>query len=201
MRHNELRDWIGKAMDEKGFHPTEMDFAADMMTRASLIQTEVCEAMQEVKRHWGRAGVDADGLKDRVAEECADSAIRVYDLAWMCECDLEAPNTLERPANRAKNERHSLLIRLGKINSLVSTAFDTFEDSADMADDERDAAQQYAYFGYGQDVTVTLQTVIHHLADLCVRIGRDLETAIRAKMVVNMQRPHAYGTPAEGKAG
>lgn len=196
MTHNEMRDWIGGAMKEKGFHEP-MGFGEGGMVRCALVQTELAEAMQEVKRFWGKPGLDQEAVKSHVTEECADAAIRLFDMAFVAGVDLAAVPVefiaLPAPKTQSDDERRDLLIQLGAVASVVGKLFDMFEDVKDGSD--RDESADWALV----EIAEYTRFALNSLQFICDRVCRDLNTAIEAKMVVNMQRPHRYGTPSEGR--
>jgi hypothetical protein len=198
---NERRDWCGLSMDLKGFHDDGSGFNDGGMVRASLVMTEIVEAMQEVKRHWKPPVVDA--VRDKIAEELADTAIRLYDLAFCAGVDLDADyGPMESPRDLGRNERHSLIIRCGKVASFASVIFDTFEEVHDMIG--RVAAENWTGglpFDYGDTVAIGVVNAVEHLESLCRLVGRDLQSAMVAKMRENMARPQKYGTPDADAGG
>ena len=183
-------------MKAKGFHDDIGDFAEAGMVRAALAQTEIVEAMQEVKRHW--KDPVADDTRDKVAEECADTAVRLYDLAFIAGLPLDVVLPCEKPRDLGATERNSLVIRCGKIVSLIDSVFTTFEDCRDFSTDQNKDSRKLFHgdvFGLSHEVANAIVTAVNHLDALCVCVGRDLNAAIDAKMAVNMGRPHKYGTP------
>lgn len=83
----DIQDSIWKAMEAKGFHDGRTGTGRDdTLVRLCLIHTEVSEAAQEVKRHW--AGQPNGAQLDAFAEELADVAIRLFDLAGCTGVDL-----------------------------------------------------------------------------------------------------------------
>jgi hypothetical protein len=201
---NQMRDWIGKAMESKGFHSEDLGFATGGMVRASLALTEVAEAIQEVKRYWGNpAKKDQEAVRDAVAEEAADTAIRLFDLCYVHGVDLELDPTLE-PARPLYAERHSLIVRLGKTGSHAARVFDIFEELVGYTEygrvTEEDSFKSDGFDG-PHDVGVEVLEALRHLGEVCKVIGRDLPAAVEKKMAVNMQRGFRYGTPDEVKAG
>lgn len=201
MTNNEMRDWIGKCMNEKGFHSEDMGFAEGGMVRSALVLTEVAEAMQEVKRHWGKDGLNQETVKDVIAEECADGLIRCWDLAYVHGIDLDADVTL-LPAVPLKAGRHQLIVRLGRAASHAAKVYDVFEDLVGYTEYGRvTEEEEFAADGFGgpDNVGRQLLEVEYHLSAVCSVIGRDLMEAVKAKMEKNMARPWCYGTPDEGK--
>lgn len=68
-----------------------------------------------------------------------------------------------------------------------------------------EAVQVVKRHGVGGDVVrgvlaEELADVLIRLGDLAGGLGLDLTEAVQAKMGINAQRPHGYGTPAEGVA-
>ncbi len=189
MKRNEMRDWIGQSMKAKGFHDDGSGFADGGMVRASLVMTEIVEAMQEVKRYWKEPVADA--IKDKIAEECADTAIRLYDLSYCHGLDLDEDyGPLEKVRSLGRNERHSLIIRCGKVISVVAQVFDAFEDFYDSGLDNFHGIESF-----DADAACCVQTALTHLHAMCLSVSRDLTAAIEKKMAENMARPHKYGTP------
>jgi len=88
---NVLQQDAWEMAESKGLH--EIDTANIdryvMLARMALIHTEVSEATQEIKRHWGVGGLPPDAI-DRTAAELADTVIRVMDLAECIGIPLEA---------------------------------------------------------------------------------------------------------------
>ncbi len=187
-------------MKEKGFHDEPMGFAEGGMVRSALVLTEVAEAMQEVKRHWGKDGLNQETVKDVLAEELADTVIRLFDMCYVHRVDLDIDVTLV-PEETVPVTRRSLLCRLGKIGWRVGRLYKTFEDfgrwtpAAGQTTDEM-IDEFHEYFEFGIDVC----ECVADLRNLCRSVGRDLDDAVKAKMAINMRRPRRYGTPDEGKA-
>lgn len=207
MTPNEVRDWVGTCMFSKGFHPSELaDRAFGGMVRAGLIGTEAAEALQEAKRHWPAghddAGVPAAVL-DAVAEELADTAIRAYDLAYCHRLDLDAKLVLrKRDRFRERTGRYGRMVQLGQILSMAGRVYDACEDAAECPEDCRDENGDYDWDadrdGCGDEVRYLLAAAIEHCRLLCESVGRDLASAVDAKMAENMARPDRYGTPDAG---
>lgn len=192
MTHNQRRDLIGDQIRSKGFWADGTVLVDGTLFRLSLAQTEACEAMQEVKRHWGKTDADAEKLRDVVAEELADFSIRVYDCAAFGGFDLDRGVVLYDPLIVGPTERVGLIVRIGKLTSLVGDAFAVVEQEEDLEVTE--------FLDY--TITVAsdfLYTALVHAEALCQSIGRDLNRAIDAKMEKNMKRPDRYGTPDEVK--
>ena len=192
MTRNAIRDGIGAAMKSKGFHDDGTVLVDGTLFRLSLAQTEACEAMQEVKRHWGKPDADAEKLRDVVAEELADFAIRVYDCAAFGGFDLDRGNVLYDPLSVGPTERVGLIVRIGKLTSLVGDAFAVVEQEEDLE------VTEFLDFTTTSASDV-LHTALVHAEALCQSIGRDLNRAIDLKMEKNMKRPDRYGTPDEQK--
>jgi hypothetical protein len=208
MKLNDWRDSIGAAMKTKGFWDDGTGFADGGMFRASLATTEVCESMQEVKPHWGKD--ENDGwLRDKVAEENADAAIRLFDLAAFCRIHLDDDFMLSEWVLRGPNKRVQLINLLGKVNAKIGTVYDVFEDcldgglydnfdNLDQTPEERFHSEDDEW-GFHEEVSFALVEAISLLDFTCRQIGRDLYQAIDKKMAANMVRPQKYGTPDEGK--
>ena len=74
----------GMIAEQKGFHEGRTRKGRDdTLIRLGLVMTEVAEAMQVIKR-------TGDVSKPEFAEELADILIRVGDLAYLTDVDLEA---------------------------------------------------------------------------------------------------------------
>jgi hypothetical protein len=181
--HNERRDQIGEAMKSKGFWDDGTGEVDGTLLRLSLAQTEVCEAIQEVKRFWGKDGVNMEQVKDRVVEELADTAIRLYDVAAFDKMDL-AESATRNPDTCGPTERIRLIVSLGALCEVISNA--------------------YRWRLYPENLRNNWQNCVWRSIEfcrgICQQIGRDLYAAIDAKMKVNMARNHKYGTPDEVKS-
>lgn len=100
----DVQGWIWRAMEEKGFHDGRTNTRDDVLVRLCLIHTEVSEAAQEVKRHWTGEG-DAP-IRERVAIELADAAIRIFDLCGCLNLDLEAAIARKMAVNMARPHKY-----------------------------------------------------------------------------------------------
>lgn len=192
MNHNERRDQIGQQIRSKGFWDDGTGKLDGVLFRLSLCQTEACEAMQEVKRYWGKETCDQEMVKNAIAEELADYAIRVYDVAAFGGFDLETGNELYDVVKVGPNNRAQLIIQIGKLTALIGDTFALVEE--DVLSEESGLTE----FTLSQGADF-LYTAIKHSEYICKSIGRDLYAAIDAKMAVNMKRPQKYGTPDEAK--
>lgn len=200
MTKNETRDWIGESMKAKGFHDDMGDFAVENMMRVFLVDTENVEAGQEVKRHWGDSVTDE--VRDKIAKECADTAIRMYDFAYLCGIDLDSAFSVGfKPIKDiGKNERQSLLIRCGKIMSILGRIFDALESLYETGGTDSDKQVLFKTKKHFSAFHVSnIATALFHCEELCKKVGRDLSVAIETKMQENMARPHKYGTPEAEK--
>lgn len=105
MNLNSLREWVGNAMSEKGFHDgRSMCGRDDTLVRLCLIHTEVSEAVQVVKRH----GVEPDQHASRAMfeEEVADIFIRLFDLCWCVGVDIEVAVVAKMAKNMARPHKY-----------------------------------------------------------------------------------------------
>jgi NTP pyrophosphatase (non-canonical NTP hydrolase) len=97
-----LSEWqahVYAGMDAKGFHAGRSgDGRDDTLVRLCLLTTEVSEAAQVVKRH----GLTDPAHKAEFAEELADVAIRLLDLAGCTGVDLEAAVAAKMAKNMAR---------------------------------------------------------------------------------------------------
>ena len=193
MTRNEWRDYCGRCMVEKGHHDDGSGFVDGALWRIALVLTEVAETTQEFKRHWnGDVGSD---VRDRIAAECADTAIRLYDLAYWLGSDLDQECPVERVPSCGVTERFSFLIRCGKIAEFVTGSYSTLFD---LTGNRRgDARAVYRDENYGLEAMAVgdIISALVHLEDLCRSVGRDMTDAVTKKMAENMARPHKYGTP------
>lgn len=89
MRLEELQDRAWTGAEAKGFHIGRTSNRDDTLVRLCLIHSEVSEAVQEVKRHWGPSLKETPlDVVDRVGLELADVLIRCADLASCIGIDL-----------------------------------------------------------------------------------------------------------------
>lgn len=100
----ELQQQSWQVAEDKGFHSERTNSRDDTLIRLCLIHTEVAEATQEVKRHWG--GDKHEEAKERLGEELADTLIRIGDLAGCCGIDLESHVAEKMAANRNRPFRY-----------------------------------------------------------------------------------------------
>lgn len=97
-----LQKHAWQVAEDKGFHVGRTESRDDTIVRLALVGTEVSEAIQEVKRHWLLTGPPSDESRNRFAEELADTAIRLLDLAECTGVDLQSAiiGKMEKNAGR-----------------------------------------------------------------------------------------------------
>lgn len=102
MTIDELQRESWQVAEDQGFHEgREANSRDDMLVRLCLVGTEVSEAAQVVKRHWGKP----DRLiqtHDEFADELADILIRVGDLAGCANVDLQKAVVAKMAVNRSR---------------------------------------------------------------------------------------------------
>lgn len=167
-------------MQDKGLHDGMPDTAESLLVRLTLTMTEVSEAIQEVKRHWGKP-TQAEH-EDKVVEELADVVLRLLDLAGCHKINL----TVEKwPAPRSL-DRKSVLIFLGQIGSYIGRCFSEsylFDQTVPVTGIRKEVIVDYS------------SQAIAMCESLATALNRDLWAAVRAKNAVNATRPYKYGTP------
>jgi hypothetical protein len=194
MTRNELRDYCGQCMVAKGQHDDGSGFVDGALWRTSLVLTEVAEATQEFKRHWGKAS--GRDVVERIVAECADTCIRLYDLAFWLKVDLDQATAMDSPMSVGVTERFKYLIRCGQVAESVVAIFNVMRDVLDMEEEDPDIFRDEEY-GYGMeyDVACSIVEALSLTEAICRDVGGDINTAIMTKMAENMARPHKYGTP------
>jgi NTP pyrophosphatase (non-canonical NTP hydrolase) len=100
MTLNDWRDDVWRLMEAKGFHVGRGNTRDDVMVRLCLVHTEVSEAVQEVKRHW--TGDGSPAVRAAVAEEVADTLIRLLDLCGCLGIDVDAAVAAKHAKNAAR---------------------------------------------------------------------------------------------------
>ena len=94
-----IADWQREAWtiaEDKGFHDGLPCDRHGTLVRLCLIHTEISEAAQLVKRH-GLGAMNAD-----VGHELADTCIRLFELAYMLDIDLELAIETKMALNRKR---------------------------------------------------------------------------------------------------
>lgn len=187
MTYHELQDWICSSMEQKGFHDDWTGTAEDAEFRIALINTEIGESINEVKRHW-TDNPSPEVIKS-LAWELADVAIRVFDLMGLCGKTKDVLMSLDTEVlgSDAIDTRTELAIR---INTLFI--------NTNAAARECFTANRLGYWDVKdarKDLFKELVEMIEDCADICYGIRYPLLQAIREKMEKNMARPHKYGTP------
>jgi NTP pyrophosphatase (non-canonical NTP hydrolase) len=95
----QLQQEAWQIAEDKGFH-TDCDALGprySTMVRLALIHTEVSETTQEVKRH----GITCESV-GKLAEELADTIIRIFDLAECLDVSLEHAILAKMEKNRGR---------------------------------------------------------------------------------------------------
>jgi len=165
--------WVWGCMESKGFHDGRTNDDDDTLVRNTLIGTEISEAIQEVKRHW--TDTPSEELKDKVAEELADVAIRLFDVAGCLGLNLSVSEWFRKEETP---NRDDLFHSLGMLQYITSSWFGSVSGLRVHDSD-----------------SVVVAAILQCCDGICAIIDRDLFAAVERKMVKNMARPHKYGTP------
>lgn len=167
-------------MESKGLHDGMPDTAESVLFRISLTFTEVSEAMQEAKRHWGKP--TQTGHEEKLCEELADTVLRLLDMAGCHNLPLsvegwQVPHRIDRTAVIVYLGR--MVVRLGK----AFTCADVFDIDSPLSQDRAERVASHS------------SQAIAMCESLAKALDRDLWAAVRAKNAVNATRPYKYGTP------
>lgn len=104
MTLNDWRDEVWRLMEAKGFHAGRGNTRDDVLVRLCLVHTEVSEAAQEVKRHW--TGDGEPGVRAVLAEEVADTLIRLLDLCGCLGIDVDGAVSVKHAKNAARPQNY-----------------------------------------------------------------------------------------------
>lgn len=102
-RLNEWADYCGKGMEEKGFHTDSPLTRESALVRLCLVHTEVSEASQVVKKK----GInDPKIVNADLSEEIADALIRIFDLCYLLNIDIDSATAAKMRKNMARPHKY-----------------------------------------------------------------------------------------------